>query len=82
MAVNTGLFVMAEMDKYWEYNRQNVTNVEVLKKIGNIMNLMLTIKKKQLKFWGDTMKTEGLENLKLSGHLNDKRNMITPKALL
>lgn len=47
---------------------EHISNEEVLRKVGTTRKLIFTMIKRQLKFLGHTIRKEGMENLKLTGH--------------
>jgi hypothetical protein len=52
---------------------EKISNIEVLRKMGTTRNLMKSIRKRQLEFFGHVMRKGGLENIATTGKIEGKR---------
>ncbi len=72
----------AEMWCYWHGLKipwtGHVINEEVLKKIGTERKLLWTVRKQQLEFLVHVLRKENLENLMLTGHIEEKKSRSRP----
>ena len=84
--LSVGLVKRLEAIEMWLWRRMmkipwtaRLTNEEVLNMVGEKRQLVLTIRKRQFKFLGHTMRRNGMENLALTGMIEGKRGRGRPR---
>ena len=84
--LSTGMRRRLEAMELWLWRRMmkipwtaRKTNEEVLRMVGEKRNLMIDIRKRQLKFFGHIMRREGLENTIITGMVEGKRGRGRPR---